>query len=79
MQPLSVMLNACAQALRHMKDDTSDAWHAAYCAAVDPESVLELAIIVKCLIEYIEENEGSTTLTESVKTRMGTQSTPNSN
>jgi len=71
MQPLSVILTACSDAMRRMNTDHSDAWHADYCSIVEPASVLEMAIIIKSLLEYIEAKEGGNIVTEAIRVRLG--------
>ncbi|RJF91788.1 hypothetical protein [Noviherbaspirillum saxi] len=70
MQPLSVILDACGNALKRSSNENT-AWHADYCAVVDPASVLEMAIIIKSLIDYIESNDGKNIVTGSVRVRIG--------
>lgn len=74
MPPLSDILNACSTAMQRMSKDPSNDWHADYCAVVEPASVLEMAIIIKSLLQYIEAKEGGNIVTEAVKVRLG--STP---
>lgn len=71
MQPLSTILNACAAAMRHSMDEGNSDWHADYCAVVDPASVLEMAIVIKSLLEYIEAKDGESIVTEAIKARIG--------
>ena len=76
MQPLSTILNACSSALQRTTADESDEWHGDYCAVVDPASVLEMAIIIKSLLQYIEAKEGSNIVTEAVRVRLGSRPAP---
>lgn len=71
MQPLPVILDACAVAMRRMTHEPHKDWHADYCAVVDPVSVLEMAIVIKSLLEYTEAKEGSNIVTEAIKARLG--------
>lgn len=70
MQPLSLILNACSEALQRIDHGSGNEWHANYCAIVDPASVLEMAIVIKSLLSYIEAKEGSSTVTQAVKARI---------
>jgi hypothetical protein len=76
MPPLSDILNACSTAMQRMSIDSSCNWQNDYCAVVDPSSVLEMAIIIKSLLQYIEAKEGSNIVTEAVKFRLGSNPAP---
>lgn len=71
MQPLPKILDACAAAMRRITKEPGRDWHADYCAVVDPASVLEMAIVIKSLLSYVEAKEGSNIVTEAIKSRIG--------
>lgn len=70
MQPLSTILDACTIAMRRMTHEPDKDWRLDYCAVVDPTSVLEMAIVIKSLLEYIEAKGESSTVTEAIKARI---------
>ncbi len=70
MHSLPAILDACAVAMRRMTHEPDKDWHADYCAVVDPVSVLEMAIVIKSLLEYTEAKEGGNIVTEAIKARL---------
>lgn len=70
MTPLNDILNACSSALKQRSSTGSPAWLADYAAVVDPESILEMAIIIRSLLEYIDTKEGENIVTEAIRKRL---------
>lgn len=70
MTPLSDILDACSSALKQRSSNGSQVWLAEYAATVNPESVLEMAIIIRSLLEYIDAKEGENIVTEAIRKRL---------
>lgn len=76
MQPLSAILDACTVAIRRMTVEPECDWHSHYCAVVDPASVLEMAIIIRNLLRYIDAKDDGSIVAELVKTRISGNTGP---